>query len=560
MLRHFARQAASGFASITPKRGLATPAYLTTGHKTMTKIVCTLGPSSDEEKSVSDLVSNGMHVARLNFSHAGDDYTYVESNMQLVREAPGMHTELAAGSILDMPKNVRAVLVDTKGPEIRTGILQGNVEVAEIAEGATVELTTLDVSGDNPPASPDGPHRIQVDYASIAKSLSVGSMALLDDGLLALHVTEIDPSGESVTCVALNGGPIKKNKGVNLPNTKLDLPALTEKDKRDLKWACENEADYIAASFIRTPGNVRSVIAYLERCLTSIPMNKQGKIPLRPLVISKIESKEGVDNFQEILKESDGIMVARGDLGVEIPYSKVFAAQKMMVAACNAVGKPVIVATQMLDSMQRNPRPTRAEVTDVGTAVLDGADAVMLSGETAAGRYPIESIKAMTSVVMEADYIVDSRSESEIELDSVCQMNLTPQDEELDALSKSVVSTARLMNAKLIVLVSMSGKVARAIARHRPTVPVLAFCTDKQVARRLQLHRALTPVMLQSEWDPNDNKTSMGKLRAEAARTARELDYVREGDRIIFMDRTKGKDHDLFHYSHNMKISTLREI
>jgi len=533
---------------------------MTTGHKTMTKIICTLGPSSDQEKGVSDLVSNGMHVARLNFSHAGDDYTYVESNLQLVREASGMHNELAAGAIIDMPKNVRAVLIDTKGPEIRTGILQGNVEVAEMAEGATVELTTLDVSGDNAPTSPDGPHRIQVDYASIAKSLSIGSMALLDDGLIALQVTEIDPSGSSVTCVALNGGPIKKNKGVNLPNTRLDLPALTDKDKRDLKWACENGADYVAASFIRTPGNVRSVIAFLERCLSSIPMNKHGRVPLRPLVISKIESKEGVDNFHEILKESDGIMVARGDLGVEIPYSKVFAAQKMMVAACNAVGKPVIVATQMLDSMQRNPRPTRAEVTDVGTAVLDGADAVMLSGETAAGRYPIESIKAMTSVVMEADSIVDSRCESEIELDTLCEMNLTPQDEELDALSKSVVSTARVMKAKLIVLVSMSGKVARAIARHRPTVPVLAFCTDKQVARRLQLHRGLTPVMLQSAWDPNDSKTSMGKLRAEAARTARELGYAREGDRIIFMDRTKGKDHDLFHYSHNMKISTLREV
>lgn len=548
MFRHFAKQA---------RRGFATPAYLTTGHKTMTKIVCTLGPSSDNEKSISDLVSNGMHVARLNFSHAGNDYSYVESNRDLVRQAPGMHAELAAGAITEMPKNVRAVLVDTKGPEIRTGILQGKVEVAEIAEGATVELTTLDVSGDSPPASSDGPHRIQVDYASIAKSLSVGSMALLDDGLLALEVTDIDLSGMFVTCVALNGGPIKKNKGVNLPNTKLDLPALTEKDKRDLKWACENEADYIAASFIRTPGNVRSVIAYLERCITDIPNNKHGKKPMRPLVISKIESKEGVDNFSDILCESDGIMVARGDLGVEIPYSKVFAAQKMMVAACNAVGKPVIVATQMLDSMQRNPRPTRAEVTDVGTAVLDGADAVMLSGETAAGRYPLESIKAMTSVVMEADSIVDSR-ESTVQSDSPAEMNF--QDEELNVLSKSVVSSARLMNAKLIVLVSISGKVARAIARHRPTVPVIAFCTDKQVARRLQLHRAITPIMLQSAWDPNDPKTSMGKLRAEAARTTRELGYVKEGDRMIFMDRTRGKEHDLFYYSHNMKISTLREV
>jgi pyruvate kinase len=308
---------------------------------------------------------------------------------------------LSAGSKKSLPNNTRAILVDTKGPEIRTGILQGNAETQHFGVGSVVEVTTDDVSNDEAPASPEGPHRLNIDYQSIAKTLSVGGQILLDDGLIALEVTHVE--NNSVTCVALNAGPIKKNKGVNLPNAELDLPALTEKDKRDLKWSCEVGADFVAASFIRTASNVRSVKAYLDRCIAEMPKPSDGSPPpLRPLVISKIESKEGVDNFDEVLQESDGIMVARGDLGVEIPFRKVFAAQKMMVEKCNQVGKPVIVATQMLDSMQRNPRPTRAEVTDVGTAVLDGADAVMLSGETAAGTYPIESLQAMRMIAKEA--------------------------------------------------------------------------------------------------------------------------------------------------------------
>ena len=345
----------------------------------MTKVICTLGPSTDSKEMIDKLVEHGMTVARLNFSHAGDDdYTYPTKLMGLVRDAPGRHVKLmdgaydtnssGGGSGSSLARNIRAILVDTKGPEIRTRPLQGNVEVAEIASGAIVEITTEDVVNDAPPPSPEGPHRIQVDYESIASSMEVGSKILLDDGLIELEVTDIINTTTSnsgvvvVQTVALNGGPIKKNKGVNLPNTAIDLPALTEKDKRDLKWSCENGADYVAASFIRTGANVRSVISYLERCVQELddeyyPHEQQF---MRPLVISKIENKEGLDNFDEILQESDGIMVARGDLGVEIPFREVFAAQKMMVERCNRVGKPVIVATQMLDSMSVNPRPTRA--------------------------------------------------------------------------------------------------------------------------------------------------------------------------------------------------------
>jgi pyruvate kinase len=524
---------------------------------TMTKIVCTLGPSTDTAEQVAKLLSNGMHVARINFSHIGKDYSYPEANMSLVRNCTGKHDVLAVtGSPggRKLPHNLRAVLVDTKGPEIRTGPLQGNAEVAQIITGATMEITIHDVSKDPPPSSPEGPHRIQIDYADIAKSVKIGGQILLDDGLLALEVVDIDTALEYVTTVALNDGPIKKNKGVNLPGAEIGLPALTEKDKEDLKWACEMGADYVAASFIRTAANVRSVVAYLNRCVAELSLTEDGKLPLRPLVISKIESKEGVDNFMEILEESDGIMVARGDLGVEIPYSKVFAQQKRMVSACNEVGKPVIVATQMLDSMQRNPRPTRAEVTDVGTAVLDGADAVMLSGETAAGKYPIESLMAMTSVVTEADNIVDSKR-----MIIQDKRDLGPMERELDAVSASAVRSAKDMNAKLIILITTSGKTARAVALHRPTVPVLAFCTDAQAARRLQLHRSIVPIMLQSSVDPLGELTSMSILRAEAIRTAKELGFVRTGDRVITVDRTRGKPHDMHLYAHNMQVATIRD-
>jgi len=257
---------------------------------------------------------------------------------------------------------------------------------------------------------------------------------------------------------------------------------------------------------------------------------------------------------------SSPLQVARGDLGVEIPFRKVFAAQKMMVSACNAHGKPVIVATQMLDSMQRNPRPTRAEVTDVGTAVLDGADAVMLSGETAAGAYPIESLKAMRMIITEADAIADAPASDQMSTESLIDVSTLDDDQCLHAVAKSSIQSARNLGAKLIIVITTSGRVARIVAGHRPTVPVLAFCLDTQVARRLQLHRGIIPVMLQSTLDPLCQGTRMGTLRAEAMRTALELGYARAGDRVITVDRTVGKPEDMHHHSFNMKMSTLRSV
>jgi pyruvate kinase len=328
--------------SFSPSRSFATHSLLDLRLNklpavgTQTKIVCTIGPATDTPEKIGELIQHGMHVARLNFSHAGDDYTYPSQCVKLIRAGAGLHKSLQTGSNMSMedvqlmPNNLRAILVDTKGPEIRTGPLQGNAEVAHIETGARVELTLDDVSKEPAPTS-NTVHRINIDYQSIATTVKVGKYILVDDGLISLEVVSIDPKGRFVVCEALNEGPVKKNKGVNLPGMEIDLPALTEKDKRDLKWACEVGADFVAASFIRSGANVRSVIAFLNRCIADLPDTPNGTRPLRPMVISKIENKEGVDHFDEILNESDGIMVARGDLGVEIPYSKVFAAQKMMV-------------------------------------------------------------------------------------------------------------------------------------------------------------------------------------------------------------------------------------
>jgi pyruvate kinase len=524
---------------------------------TMTKVVCTIGPATDTPDKIQELVENGMHVARLNFSHAGTDYSYPEKLFHMLRKAKGHHESIVvdrSNKQLKRKSNLRAILVDTKGPEIRTGVLPGDEQVTQIEKGAKVILTVEDVSQEPIPAEGDTTRKIQVDYQSICKTVSVGALILLDDGLIALEVMEIDPEEKFVVCEAVNAGPIKKNKGVNLPGMELDLPALTDKDMRDLKWSCEIGADFIAASFIRTGANVRSVVAYLNRCVAELP-DVHGNPRIRPLVISKIENKEGVDNFDEILEESDGIMVARGDLGVEIPYSKVFAAQKMMVEKCNQVGKPVIVATQMLDSMMRNPRPTRAEVTDVGSAVMDGADAVMLSGETAAGAYPIEAIKSMSSIVTEADVILDSSSH--LIWNQELHNKLPPLEQELDGVAAASVKSAQTMKASKIMLITKTGRVARAVARHKPHVPVLAFCIDPQVARRLQLHRSITPIMLYTDMDPESPITSMGLLRAEALRTATELGFVKAGDRIIVVDRTMGRPTDVHKVAHNMKVITI---
>jgi pyruvate kinase len=461
----------------------------------MTKVVCTLGPATETQERVQELCDAGMACARLNFSHV-TDYSEPAAKMELVRAARGEHAKLE-GTIHDAGSrhaNLRAVLLDTKGPEVRTGTLPGNADSFIIEDGMEVCCTFDDVSGDEPVKAGDSKCRLHVDYESLPSTVSIGSKILLDDGLISLVVTSI--GSDSVTAIAENSGPIKARKGVNLPGSILDLPALTPKDKEDIQWAVETGADFVALSFVRSARNVRSCRAFMERCC---PDQKTRM----PQIISKIENQEGVDNFDEILEASDGVMVARGDLGVEIDFEKVFAAQRYMVDACNRVGKPVIVATQMLDSMMRQPRPTRAEVTDVAAAVLDGADAVMLSGETAAGKYPIESLQAMKSIIREADAIIDGKSrEGETSGKSYARSaqksaNVVPlQDVELDAVARAACRAADALDAKLITCVTRSGQLAKAVARHRPSIPIVAFCYTAEVGRSLALHRAVTPILL----------------------------------------------------------------
>lgn len=329
-----------------------------------TKIICTMGPNTNDRNLMKALAENGMDVARFNFSH-GD---YEEQKMRL-----------------DMLKSVReeldlpiAALLDTKGPEIRTGVLKDGKKVT-LKEGQTYTLTTDDIIGDETMG--------HITYERLHEDVKAGNKILIDDGLIELDVVEVN--GNNIVCTVVNGGELGEKKGVNVPNVKVKLPALTEKDKADILFGIEQGFDFIAASFVRTA----AAILEIKEILSEHGSNMA--------VIAKIENAEGIENLDAIIEASDGIMVARGDMGVEIPAQEVPYIQKMIIEKCNVACKPVITATQMLDSMIRNPRPTRAEVTDVANAVYDGTDAVMLSGETAMGKYPVEALSMMASIVDE---------------------------------------------------------------------------------------------------------------------------------------------------------------
>ncbi|KAJ8598650.1 hypothetical protein CTAYLR_003040 [Chrysophaeum taylorii] len=530
------RTAASSLASLA-RRALSS----SSSSLPMTKIVCTLGPASESSEIVHTLVSEGLVVARLNFSHVGSSYDEPQAKLEVVRGAPGIHALLDDGvAEKRRPANLRAVMVDTKGPEIRTRPLPGGAPIAEIVAGAEIRLTHEDVT------EKKSGEWLGHDYELMAQTVRLGSQVLLDDGLVALEVTGVE--GSVVVTRALNSGPIKANKGVNLPGCALQLPALTAKDRQDLEWAVASGADAVAASFIRNAANVRAVVAHLERCCGQVGRKT------RPLVISKIESQEGVENFDGILEASDGVMIARGDLGVEIPFELVFKAQKEMVAACNRAGKPVIVATQMIDSMQKNPRPTRAEVTDVGNAVLDGADAVMLSGETAVGKYPVEAVRAMAKIVREADALVDRSSSFRSS-----RPRVSLDDASLGAVASAAVETADAVDAAIIICITHTGSVAKAIAKMRPSVPVVALCGDERVARQLQFHRGLQPILFPTPSEGGDAYHSklMSDLRAEALRTCTELGWISSGDRVVVVDRKQGTSTDKHHNRVNLLVITV---
>ncbi|CAI6022290.1 Pyruvate kinase [Paenibacillus sp. JJ-100] len=415
-----------------------------------TKIVCTIGPSSESLENTKKLIMAGMNVARLNFSHG--DFDEHGGRIKAIRQA-----------CEELNKTV-AILLDTKGPEIRTGKLE--VEPIELVQDEYITLTTEEILGTK--------DRLSITYADLPKDVQVGSTILIDDGLIGLTVVEVQ--GTEIKCRIVNGGTIKSKKGVNVPGVAISLPGITEKDANDIVFGIEQGVDFIAASFVRKASDVLEIRELLEK-------HNAGHIQ----IISKIENQQGVDNLDEILEVSDGLMVARGDLGVEIPAEEVPLVQKRMIEKCNVAGKPVITATQMLDSMQRNPRPTRAEASDVANAIFDGTDAIMLSGETAAGKYPVESVLTMSRIAEKAESALPYQ-------ELYLKQRVAQQTTVTEAISQSVALSAQDLNAKAIITSTESGHTARMVSKYRPEAPIIAVTTEDRTSRRLALAWGVTPV------------------------------------------------------------------
>lgn len=452
-----------------------------------TKIICTMGPALEDDGLLRELMLSGMNVARLNFSH-GDH----EEHLGRVERIKALRSEL------DVPL---ALLLDTKGPEIRTGNFAGGR--IELSEGSVVTLLPGNDIGDE--------KTIYVSYHDFYQDIDIGSPILIDDGLVELEVMSIDDS--QVKCRVLNGGPVSNHKSINLPGAKTNLPALTSKDIEDIRFAIEHDFDFIAASFVRKAADVLEIKKILEKY--------DGE---SIHIIAKIENREGISNFDEILKVADGIMVARGDLGVEIPMQEVPTVQKALIEKCYKIGKPCITATQMLDSMMRNPRPTRAEVSDVANAILDGTSAIMLSGETAAGKYPLESLKMMVSIAEQTEKSIDYWGEfikSRYEMVS----SVT------NAISHATCMTAMDLKAAAIVAVTHSGRTARLISRFRPECPIIATTVSPMSYRQLALSWGVYPYLVE-EVHTTDAMFELGMSKAlESGR-------VKNGDVVVITGGT----------------------
>ena len=448
-----------------------------------TKIVCTLGPTSEKEDILKALITNGLNVARMNFSHG--DHGEHKVRIDLVKK---LRKEL---------NKPIAIMLDTKGPEIRTGNFEeGSVE---LKEGQEFTLTTRDIMGNNDICS--------ITYKGLAKDVKPGDTILIDDGLIGMEVLSIKDNTD-VVCTVKNGGPVKNHKGINVPGVKINLPAITEKDINDILFGIENGIDFIAASFIRKAQDVLEIRKILED-------NKAGDIQ----IISKIENQEGVDNIKEIIDASDGIMVARGDLGVEIPPEEVPLVQKSIIKRCNTVGKPVITATQMLDSMMRNPRPTRAEVTDVANAILDGTDAIMLSGETAAGKYPLESVQTMTNIA--------NRIENSIDYKRAQRTKILGKDITVtNAISHATCTTAQSLEASAIITATSSGSTAKSVSKFRPECPIVAATPNERVMRRLALVWGVHPVL-------STHTDSTDEVIDNSVKISLENGLINEGDLVV---------------------------
>ena len=447
-----------------------------------TKIVCTLGPATDNETVLRQLIFAGMDVARFNFSHSTyDDHASRMNMISKLRKETGKHI---------------AALLDTKGPEVRVKqFVNGKVTVHN---GDTFTLTTREVEGDETIAA--------ITYDKLPGDVSIGTTILIDDGLIRLEVK--DTTDTDIICEVIVGGDISNNKGVNVPDVDLKMPYISEKDKNDILFGIKNGFDFIAASFVRSASDVLQVRRLLDE-------NGGNNIN----IISKIENLQGVNNIDEIIQVSDGIMVARGDMGVEIPQEEVPSIQKMIIKKVYNAGKQVITATQMLDSMMKNPVPTRAEVTDVANAIYDGTSAVMLSGETAAGKYPVESVKMMARIAIRTEEDIDYKKRF-FNIDRHSNPDIT------DAISHATVTTAHDLNAEAIVTVTKSGKTARMISRYRPSCDIIACTTTERVCRQMNMSWGVTPVMVK---EMKETFT----LFEHAIDTCENKEYVKEGDLVV---------------------------
>lgn len=447
-----------------------------------TKIICTIGPSSESEEKLKELMLAGMNVARFNFSHG----THEEHKKKFA-------SVLKVSQALDMPV---ATLLDTKGPEIRLGDFEGGK--AQLTAGQKFVMTTEEMLGTA--------QRATITYKDLHKDVKEGMSILIDDGLIELTIEEI--TDKDIVCKVINGGPVSNHKGVNVPGAELSMPFISEKDREDILFGIEMGYDFLAASFTRTKEDILEIRNLLN----------EHKSPMK--IIAKIENQQGIKNIDSILEVVDGIMVARGDMGVEIPLEEVPVLQKKMIKKAVLNGKHVITATQMLDSMMKNPRPTRAEATDVANAIYDGTTAIMLSGESAAGMYPVEAVKTMSKIAERAESDIDYRTRMRHRRQTKQKLDVT------NAISYATCETAMELNAAAIITVTMSGFTAEMVSRHKPDCRIIGCSVNPRVCRQMGLCWGVSPVLINRE-------ETTDSLFDEAIHEAKKKKLIESGDTVV---------------------------
>lgn len=470
-----------------------------------TKIVATIGPTSESIEILREMIKAGVNVARLNFSHG--TYEEHQRRIKAIRQAAA-----------EVGKNV-AILLDTKGPEIRLGNLEN--EPIHLKTGDKLTLTTEEIKGNK--------ERISVTYKQLPRDVGPGDTILLADGLISLQVLNV--TGTEIECEVKNGGEVRSRKGVNVPGVSVNLPAVTEQDISDIKFGIANNLDFIAASFVRKPGDILKIKRIVEEEGADLH------------IIAKIENQEAVNNLEGIIKVADGIMVARGDLGVEIPAEEVPLIQKIIIDKCNRVGKPVITATQMLESMIDNPRPTRAEASDVANAILDGTDAVMLSGETAAGKYPVEAVATMARIAVTAEAAINYE-EILVRKGRLLSRTVT------DAISYATCSTAQDLEAAAIITSTESGYTAKMVSKYKPKAPIIAVTPHVKVLRKLSLTWGVQPLLVSHSEDTDTMISNAVKVSLEAG-------LISAGDLIVI---TAGVPVGVHGTTNLLKVHTVGDI